>query len=146
MRGPRRPPQFDTYGEAVLIAKTLGESKALVDRYIKTAPEPVYSKLGNQAALRFHILASIAGGGYVHDMNDTFEFLSHTFLSHQRLIPNLLDTIGDVFDFLSKEGFIEKNGFRFNATPFGQCTSRLYIDPATAIVLRDGLQKIHQGK
>lgn len=138
-------PQFDTYGEAVLIAKTLGEAKALVDRYIKASPEPVYSKLGNQAALRFHILASIAGG-YVHDMNDTFEFLSHTFLSHQRLIPNLLDTIGNVFEFLSKEGFIEKNGFRFHATPFGQCTSRLYIDPASSIILRGGLQKIHQGK
>ncbi len=138
-------PQYDPYGEAVLIAKTLGEANALVVRYIKATPEPVFSKLGNQAALRFHILASIAGG-YVHDMNDTFVFLSHTFLSHQRLIPNLLDTIGDVFEFLSQNGFIEKNGFRFHATPFGQCTSRLYIDPETAIILRDGLQKIHHGK
>lgn len=138
-------PQFDDYGEAVLLAKTLGESKSLFDRYIKASPEPIFSKLGNQAALRFHILASIAGG-YVHDMNDTFEFLSHTFLSHQRLIPNLLDTIGDVFEFLTKEGFIEKNGFRFHATAFGQCTSRLYIDPVSSIVIRDGLQKIHTGK
>lgn len=138
-------PQFDEYGEAVLIAKTSGELKALFDRYIKAAPEPILSKLGTQPALRFHILASIAGG-YVHDMNDTFEFLSHTFLSHQRLIPNLLDVIGEVFDFLDKEGFIEKNGFRFNATPFGQTTSRLYIDPASSIVLRDGLRKMHQGK
>ncbi len=138
-------PQFDDYGEAVLLAKTLGESKSLFDRYIKASPEPIYSKLGNQAALRFHILASIAGG-YVHDMNDTFEFLSHTFLSHQRLIPNLLDTIGDVLEFLTQEGFIEKNGFRFHATAFGQCTSRLYIDPASSIVLRDGLQKIEHGK
>ena len=138
-------PQFDSSGEAVLIAKTSGEAKSLLDRYIKASPEPIYSKLGNQAALRFHILASIAGG-YVHDMNDTFEFLSHTFLSHQRLIPNLLDTIGDVFEYLANEGFIEKNGFRFNATPFGQCTSRLYIDPASSIVIRDGLRKIHNGK
>lgn len=138
-------PQFDQYGEAILLAKTLGESKALFDRYIKASPEPIFSKLGNQAALRFHILASIAGG-YVHDINDTFEFLSQTFLSHQRLIPNLLDTIGDVFEFLTKEGFIEKNGFRFHASAFGQCTSRLYIDPISSIVLREGLTKIHQGK
>lgn len=138
-------PQYDEYGEAVLIAKTSGELKSLFDRYVKASPEAVLSKLGNETALRFHILASIAGG-YVHDINDTFEFLKHTFLSHQRLIPNLLDVIGDVFDFLSTEGFIEKNGFRFNATPFGQCTSRLYIDPASAIVLRDGLKKIHGGK
>ncbi len=138
-------PQFDKYGESVLLAKTSGEAKTLLDRYIKASSEPIFSKLGNQAALRFHILSSIAGG-YVHDMNDTFEFLSHTFLSHQRLIPNLLDTIGDVFEFLTNEGFIEKNGFRFHATAFGQCTSRLYIDPASSIVLREGLSKIHQGK
>lgn len=138
-------PQFDKSGEAVLIAKTSGESKALMDKYIKASPEPIFSKLGNQAALRFHILASVAGG-YVHDMNDTFEFLSHTFLAHQRLIPNLLDVIGDVFEFLSKEGFIEKTGFRFHATAFGQCTSRLYIDPLSSIILRDGLKKIHKGK
>lgn len=138
-------PQFDKYGEAVLLAKTSGESKTLADRYIKASPEPVFSKLGNEAALRFHILASIAGG-YVHDISDTFEFLSRTFLSYQRLIPNLLDTIGEVFEFLTNQGFIEKNGFRFHATAFGQCTSRLYIDPVSSITLREGLSKIHQGK
>lgn len=138
-------PQYDTYGEAVLIAKSAAESKALFNRYIHAAPEPVISKLGDKAALRIHILASIAGG-YVHDVNDTFEFISHTFLAHQKRAKNLIELISDIFDFLLEEEFIEKRGFQFYATPFGQYTSRLYIDPVSSIILRNGLEMIHDGK
>ncbi len=135
-------PQYDEYGEAVLMAKSLGESKVMMDKYILASPEPVISKLGQEGALRIHILSSIAGG-YVHDVNDTFDFLSHTFLAHQRQGENLIGLIGQVFEFLETEGFIQKNGFRFFATAFGQATSRLYIDPMSAIIVRNGLEKIH---
>lgn len=137
-------PQYDEYGEAVLIAKSLSESKVLFDRYIMAGPEPVVSKLGAQGALRIHILASIAGS-YVHDVNETFEFLSHTFFARQNQHRNLIELISQIFDFLVKEEFIEKSGFRFMATPFGAATSRLYIDPLSAIILRSGLKKIHAG-
>ncbi|MCK5214237.1 MAG: DEAD/DEAH box helicase [Candidatus Omnitrophica bacterium] len=138
-------PQYDDYGEAVLIAKTLSQQKTLFHRYIDAAPEPIISKLGQEPALRIHILASIAGG-YVHDINDTFAFLSQSFLAHQKHHQNLIEIIGNVFEFLEGEGFIEKNGFRFLATPFGQCTSRLYIDPLSSLILRRGLERINEGK
>ncbi|MDP2653919.1 MAG: DEAD/DEAH box helicase [Candidatus Omnitrophota bacterium] len=138
-------PQYDPYGEAVLVAKSPAESKVLMEKYVKASPEPVISKLGDESALRIHILSSVAGG-YVHDINDTFDFLSHTFLAHQKLLPNPIEIIGRIFDFLLREGFVEKNGFRFFATPFGQCASRLYVEPWTAITLRDGLKKIAAGK
>ncbi|HOY08579.1 MAG TPA: DEAD/DEAH box helicase [Candidatus Omnitrophota bacterium] len=138
-------PQYDDCGEAVLIAKTPGEAKALAERYINADPEPVTSRLGSDSALRTHILASIAGD-YVHDINDTFNFISHTFLAHQKRTLNLIEMIGNVFDFLQEEDFIEKQGFRFFATPFGQYTNRLYIDPASSIIIRDGLHKIAKGK
>ena len=138
-------PQYDDFGEAVLIAKTPSEAKALTERYINAGPEPVTSRLGSDSALRMHILASIAGG-YVHDINDTFDFISHTFLAHQKRTLNLIEMIGNIFDFLQEEDFIEKRGFRFFATPFGQYTSRLYIDPASSIIIRDGLHKIAKGK
>jgi helicase len=138
-------PQYDTCGEAVLIAKSDSEKTLLMDRYIKARPEPVFSKLGDEAALRTHILASIAGG-YVHDVQATLAFLSHTFMAHQRVHPNLLEMISRIFDFLKQEGFLEKQGFRFLATPFGQCTSRLYIDPVSSIILRKGLIKMAEGK
>ncbi|HBR14812.1 MAG TPA: extensin [Candidatus Omnitrophica bacterium] len=138
-------PQYDTYGEAVLIAKTLSETETLFERYIHAQPEPVTSKLGDEAALRAHILASIAGG-YVHDVQGMFDFITHTFLHHQKLVLNLLDLIGNIFEFLHREGFIEKSGYRFFATPFGSLTSRLYIDPVSSITLRDGLHLITADK
>lgn len=138
-------PQYDDHGEAILIAKSLSESSALFDRYIHAVPEPVISKLGDESALRMHVLASIAGG-YVHDINGMFEFISHTFLAHQKQANNLIELIGDLFEFLHKEGFVEKNGFHYYATAFGQCTSRLYIDPLSAITIRDGLKKVHEGR
>lgn len=138
-------PQYDDHGEAILIAKSLSESHALFDKYILAEPEPVTSKLGHESVLRIHVLASIASG-YVHDVNGMLEFISHTFLAYQKLTPNLIELIGNIFEFLHEKGFIEKSGFRYFATPFGSHTSRLYIDPLTSLTLRDGLKKIHDGK
>lgn len=138
-------PKYDDYGEAVIIAKTFSESSALFERYINAEPEPVISKLGTESALRMHVLASIAAG-YIHDVNGMFEFISHTFLAHQKKTGNLIELISRIFDFLEREGFVEKNGFRYFATPFGHCVSRLYIDPMSGIILRDGLKKIDAGK
>ncbi len=137
-------PNYDKFGEAILVAKSFSESTTLFDRYIKALPEPVISKLGNEGALRIHILASIAGG-YVHDINSMLEFISHTFLAHQKRTGNLIELISHIFDFLEREGFIEKSGFRYQATAFGQTVSRLYIDPLSGLMLREGIQKIRRG-
>ncbi len=136
-------PKYDDHGESILMAKSFSESTLLVDKYIAASPEPVISKLGNESALRMHILASIAGG-YVHDINGMFEFLSHTFLAHQKRTGNLIELISGIFDFLERQGFIEKSGFRYFATSFGQCISRLYIDPVSGIILRNGLRRMEQ--
>ena len=101
--------------------------------------------MGSEAALRIHILSSIAAG-YVHDINSMFDFLNHTFLSYQRQGANLVGLVGDIFEYLHKNGFIDKSGFKYFTTPFGNTTSRLYIDPMTSLILREGLTKIHEGK
>ena len=134
-------PQYDDYGEAVLIAKSYSEANTLLEKYVQASPEPVVSRLGDERALRVHILASIAGG-YVHDVKGMLDFIQHTFLYHQRQNLNLLDLIGEIFDFLHKEQFIEKSGYRFFATPLGSLTSRLYLDPVSCITLRDGLNAL----
>ncbi|MDO8675891.1 MAG: DEAD/DEAH box helicase [Candidatus Omnitrophota bacterium] len=138
-------PQYDDHGEAVLMAKSLSEQNALFERFILAKPEPITSKLGSESALRIHVLSSVAAG-YVHDIDSMFAFLSHTFLAYQRRGINLIGLVGEIFDFLHQSGFIDKSGFRFFTTPFGNYTSRLYIDPITALTLRDGLRKIHEGK
>ncbi len=137
-------PQYDDYGEAVLMAKSLSEQNTLFERFVLSKPEPVTSKLGSESALRIHILSSIAAG-YVHDINSMFDFLNHTFLSYQKQGVNLVGMVGDIFEYLHKNGFIDKSGFKYFTTPFGQITSRLYIDPMTSLILREGLTKIHEG-
>ncbi len=136
-------PKYDQFGEAVIVAKSPNEVPILFERYIEAEPEPVISKLGSESALRMHILSSIAGG-YVHDVQGMFEFISHTFLSHQKQTIHMIETISHIFDFLTQKEFIEKSGFRYFATAFGQCISRLYIDPITGLILRDGLKKMQQ--
>ncbi len=137
-------PQYDEYGEAVLIAKSMSDQDALFERFVLAPPEPVISKLSDEAELRKHVLSSIAGG-YVHDVNGMFEFLNHTFLAYQHKGANLIELVGNIFEFLHKEQFIEKSGFRYFPTPFGTRVSRLYIDPASAIILKKGLARIASG-
>ena len=138
-------PQYDKYGEAVLIAKSLADQNALFERFVLAPPDPVQSQLADEAELRKHVLSSIAAG-YVNDLNGMFEFMEHTFLVHQRQGRNIIELIGNIFDFLNREGFIEKSGFRYFATPFGSRTSRLYIDPASALIIKNALAKVHDGK
>jgi helicase len=134
-------PQYDDHGEAIIIAKTANEANTLLEKYIKADAEPVVSKLGSEAALRIHVLASVAGG-YVHDVEGMFDFIKHTFLYHQRQNRHLTQMIEEIFAFLHEEKFVEKSGERFFATPFGALTSRLYIDPMTSIALREAVKLV----
>ncbi len=137
-------PQYDEYGEAVLVAKSLSDQNSLFERFILAPAEDVQSQLADPAELRKHILASVAAG-YVDDVKSTLDFLGKTFLAHQHRHTDLVGLIGDVFNFLTREDFIRKSGFRFVATPFGARVSRLYIDPATGVVIKKGLQKVVLG-
>jgi helicase len=131
-------PKYDTFGEAILVAKTESESTHLLNHYIYAQPEPISSKLGSEPALRTHILASVSSG-YVYDVKGVLDFLSHTFLAYQRRTETLIELIARIFDFLEAENMIIKRGFKFHPTAFGRCISRLYIDPLTGVKLRDGL-------
>jgi helicase len=137
-------PQYDDRGEAVLIAKSLSDQNALFERFILASAEPVESKLADESELRKHILASIAAG-YVNDVNSTFEFLDKTFLAYQHKSIDLISLVSNIFDFLHREQFIGKSGFAYFATPFGSRTSRLYIDPISALILKKGLAKAAAG-
>jgi helicase len=117
----------------------------LFEKYVLALPEPITSKLGNEAALRTHVLSSIASG-YVYDIKGMFDFLSHTFLSHQKKTFNLLEIISDIFRFLEKEAMIKKEGLRYFPTAFGSCISRLYLDPLSGIILKQGLARAAKSK
>lgn len=141
MAGRAGRPQYDKYGEAVLIAKGKGELEALFEEFIRAEPERITSKLATEPALRTHVLASIAAG-YVNDADGLLEFMGQTFFAYQYGTSDVARVVERVLDFLEHEEMIRKQGKLLLATPFGERVSKLYIDPLSAVVLRDGIKGI----
>ncbi len=140
MAGRAGRPLFDEYGEAVLVARNKKDESFLFENYIKGELERINSQLGNESALRTHILASIAGL-FTKDRAELTDFLGRTFFAHQKGMNTLSSLTDEILKFLEEEGMVtsEKRGLR--ATRFGRRVSELYIDPLTGVILRDSLQQ-----
>ncbi len=139
MAGRAGRPQYDKYGEAVLIAKGKSEVDALFEKFINAEPERITSKLATEPALRTHVLSSIAAG-YVGDEGALLDFMGGTFFAYQYGMTDVERVVRLVLDFLEREGMIRRDGRMLLATEFGQRVSMLYIDPLSAVILRDGLK------
>lgn len=153
MAGRAGRPKFDTKGEAVLIASSEGQSDELLARYIHGRPEPIYSKLGAEPALRIYVLSLIATR-IVRTRAQLQAFFSKTFFAHQygdlTVLSKKIDaTIAQLeeWEFLQGNG---DSGFRsahdlvndaYDATPLGARVAELYIDPYTAHLFVEKLQQ-----
>jgi len=133
-------PRYDSFGEAITIAKDENQKDQIFNNYILGESEPIFSKLGNKAALRMHLLSAIASG-FVSDHQSIFKFIDSTFYAYQSETYMLNDSIEDTIDFLINNGFIEYiKENTLNATLFGKRTSSLYIDPLSAVQLKKALE------
>lgn len=141
MCGRAGRPRYDPYGEAVLLAKGMDEAEDLVDRYLDAPPEPVESQLASEKTLRNHLLGLVASGD-VKSEKDLEEFLGGTFYGFTTEIRDLRSHLVPARLFLESYGLMEGKG-KFAATTFGQIASELYLDPVTAVVLRQSLRKGH---
>jgi helicase len=139
MSGRAGRPQFDKEGEAVLIAKKENDIPFVMDNYLHGEPERIESKLGSEPALRMHILASIATA-HVRSEEELMAFIDSTFFAHQLDVWTIEEKIQRVLEFLIKEDFVRSNGY-LSPTVFGKRTSDLYIDPLSAVIMRDALGK-----
>ncbi len=140
MCGRAGRPKYDKYGEAILFAKDIDEIDELIEQYFLSEPEAIESKLGSEPALRMHVLASVATG-HVNTEDDLFAFFNRTFYAFTGDIYEIHGKIREVLDFLEKEDFItRKDGF-LKATFFGRRTSDLYIDPLSAVRMRNAMHE-----
>lgn len=140
MCGRAGRPKYDKYGEAILFAKDIDEIDELIEQYFLSEPEAIESKLGSEPALRMHVLASVATG-HVNTEDDLFAFFNRTFYAFAGDIYEIHGKIREVLDFLEKEDFItRKDGF-LKATFFGRRTSDLYIDPLSAVRMRNAMRE-----
>ncbi|HEX9339603.1 MAG TPA: DEAD/DEAH box helicase [Thermoplasmata archaeon] len=140
MCGRAGRPKYDKYGEAILFAKDIDEIDDLMDEYFRSEPEAIESKLGSEPALRMHVLASVATG-HVNSEEDLLAFFNRTFFAFTGDVHEIHGKIREVLDFLEKEDFITRRDGFLKATFFGKRTSDLYIDPLSAVKMRDALRE-----
>ncbi len=138
MCGRAGRPRYDPYGEAILMAKREEEQEYFLEDYLLARPEPVESKLGAEPALRVHLLAVIATG-HCRTEDELYGFLKQTFFAFERDVYDLESKVEKVLAFLDKEKFIERGKEEIRPTFFGRRTSDLYIDPLSAVKMRDAL-------
>jgi len=131
-------PKYDKFGEALLIARNPDEAEWLMENYVLAQPEKLWSKLAAERVLRPHVLSTIAAG-YAHSEEGLYDFFARTFYAHQYGPRLIKSKIGDILRFLFKEEMVLMEGKELSASRFGKRVSELYIDPMSAVILRDGL-------
>ena len=138
MCGRAGRPRYDKFGEAILIARTEDEQDYLLKNYALAEPERIWSKLGAEKVLRPHVLATVATR-FATSESGLERFFAKTFYAFQYDPKMIKGKLGDILSFLHREQMVEFAGDELKATRFGRRVSELYIDPVSAVILRDGL-------
>jgi helicase len=140
MAGRAGRPKYDKVGEAILLAKTSDEADYLVESYILARPERIWSRLAVERIMRGHVLATIAAD-FAHTENGIYEFFGKTFYAYQYDTNAIKGIIAKILKYLYYQEMIEVIGDSINATRFGKRVSELYIDPVSAVIIRDALRR-----
>lgn len=146
MAGRAGRPGKETFGQAVLIAKSEGEKQKLYEQYVLGEAEDIQSKLAVEPVLRTVVLSLVATG-FTTSYDSLIAFFKKTFYAHQfGDLYRLEQIVSKVISMLRDWGFLEdssdsKSVFSsadeldeqgLSATPLGRRVSELYIDPLTA--------------
>jgi len=142
MAGRAGRPLYDKEGEAILLASTPDEHEFLMEYYVCSKPERIWSKLAVERVLRSHVLATIASG-FAKTEQGLSEFFNQTFYAHQYGEKIVQRPVGAALNYLAENELVCYEARRLEATPFGKRTSELYIDPVTAVVMKQAfLQEV----
>ena len=133
-------PRYDKTGEAISIAKNEVQKEQIFNTYILGEPEPIFSKLGSKSALRMHLLSSIATN-FINNIENIYKFIDSTFYACQSDTHSLKFDVDETLNFLIENGFIELINDKYQSTLFGRRTSSLYIDPLSALLLKNAIEK-----
>ena len=136
MAGRAGRPKYDKVGESILIAKTSDEADFLMENYILAKPERIWSRLAVEKIMRGHVLATVASD-FAHTEEGIFEFFGRTFYAHQYDVKAIKSIIAKILKYLYEEQMLDFDKNEIYATMFGKRVSELYIDPLSAVVIRE---------
>ena len=141
MCGRAGRPGYDPYGEAILVAKSYDDYENLMDNYVQCDTESIMSKLGNEKVLRNHVLGLIATGD-ASSADDVISFIRDTFYGSESELFGIESAIENIIDYLTEHGMVERFGDDVGILPFGKRVSDLYIDPESAVILKEAVDKM----
>jgi len=140
MAGRAGRPKYDKFGESVVIAKTQDEADYLMEGYILAKTEHIWSKMAVEKIIRSHVLATIASD-YAHTEEGLFDFFGKTFYAYQYDVKAIKSIVTRILKYLFDEQMITVEHQEIYATKFGKRVSELYIDPLSAVIMREALTK-----
>ncbi len=139
MLGRAGRPKYDREGEGIIVAKVRDDVERLRKDYLESDSEPVMSSLGSEDSLRTHTLALISTFG-ISSEEELYEFYASTFYGRQNSVTRLEKSIWKVLQFLFDNDLIEMGNGVLSPTDFGIRTSETYIDPLSAVIIKQALQ------
>ena len=145
MAGRAGRPRLDPYGEAVLIAKEEKKVDELFEEFINAPAEDIKSQCQKESELRGHLLALITSG-FASTREEVSAFMERSFYASQKAVHRRLDrNVNKALEFLTNAEMIEEIGGVFSYTGFGSLSSRLYLAPESALMIKDVLEA-HAGE
>ena len=110
----------------------------MMESYVLSEPERIWSKLAVERTLRSHVLATIAAD-FARTEQGVYDFFDKTFYAHQYGSDAIKGVTVKILKFLFDQEMIEIDRENVSATKFGRRVSELYIDPISGVMIRDAL-------
>ncbi len=135
-------PQYDTYGESIILSDPRTYYEDIYDHYVLGTPEPLNSSLGNDVAIKIHLLGTISSFLGI-DIDDIYDLFSKTFHSFQnKNSSSLYNKIDTSLDYFMDEGLVKFENNRYYVTTFGKLVSGLYLNPETAVAFKKIIKSV----
>ncbi len=141
MAGRAGRPQYDDYGETVIVPSSSFNPSEVLEHYARGEVEPIESRLGEEWGMRVHLLATVASSAGL-SRRDIDALFSMTLLASQVGSERIRFLIDRALGYLISEKLVAESGGLLHSTDFGRRVSTLYIDPVTGVLFRDSLRHV----